>query len=140
MTRPPSYEEAEKRGLLAHQGRGIHTFSNGSHWECWASANCWECRYYDTEAIGPCAFEAASLIGIVSPSLAVLFGWTESAEYPGEFNEPDQCAFFRERTDNDGNDNPPPPEPDPLQLVLLADPTEDIAALTSEPVLMEVSA
>lgn len=38
------------------------------------------------------------------------------------------CTKFKQKPENDGDDDAPPPIPaDPLQLVLLADPTEDAA-------------
>jgi hypothetical protein len=71
------------------------------------------------------------LLGSVSPDLARLFGWIEDAEYPGEFEAPESCAFFRAKQDDDGNDIPVPPDPDPSQFVLFADPREDAAMLVS---------
>lgn len=142
---PPTLEQAQKRGLLVDEKRGIHTFSNGTDWECWASGNCYECWHWDEDcAGGRCGFEGAAVIGLVSPELARMFGWIqkpEYADYVGKsdppdshrhgWDKPDQCAFFRSKTDDNGDDNPPPPEPDPLQLVLLADPTEDIGQVAT---------
>jgi hypothetical protein len=138
MTKPPTLIDAEERGLLADDEKGIHTFSNGTEHELWADVNCWECRFYSEDQAGEhCAFEGAALLGSVSPELARLFGWIESAEYPGEFDAPESCAFFRERQDDDGNDIPVPPDPDPRQLVLIADPRED-AAMVRQPVQVPV--
>jgi hypothetical protein len=136
--------QAEKRGLIVKDG--IHTFSNGTEWECWASGNCFDCWHYDAKEMGACAFEGAALMSAVSPDLARFFGWTQDAKWdtPDDhrhgWDSPDQCACFRERTDDDGNDNPPPPEPDPTQLVLLADPTEDAALARLMPERETVSA
>lgn len=146
MTRPPTLDQARKRGLLAAEKHGIHTFSNGTAWDCWASGNCLDCWYWDPDQAGAlCAFEAAAFLGIVSPELAQLFGWIRNAEnaQDGErfgWDAPDECRFFRSRTDDNGDDNPPPPDPDPLQLVLLADPTEDVALLVADRELVEVCA
>jgi hypothetical protein len=77
-----------------------------------------------------CAFEAASLLGIVSPELATMFGWIQSETQYGPrdgWDAPKRCAFFLKR--QDGDDSPPPAPPDPAQLVLLADPTEDAAMI-----------
>ena len=137
MTRPMTMDEAETRRLLVDAKLGIYTFSNGTAWECWASGNCYDCWHFDPDAVGQCAFESAAFLGLVSPALALLFGWTQDAEYdtPDDhrhgWNEPDRCTFFRRRTNDDGGDNPPPPDPDPLQLVLIADPSEDVAAFST---------
>ena len=143
---PPTFDEASTRGLLeARKGYDIHTFSNGTHWDGWADSNCYDCFFYDMEASGGmCAFESAAFLGMVSPSLALLFGWTLNPEYADHVNkgdppdsrrhgwdEPQQCAFFRRRTNDDGEDNSPPPATDPLQLVLIADPSEDAATITA---------
>jgi hypothetical protein len=143
---PPTLEQAITRGLTVDEKHGIYTFSNGTDWECWASGNCFACWHWDEDCAGRrCAFEGAALLSMVSPELARMFGWTRNeagaAEWCKERNEPDdlrqwwdepnQCAFFRSRTDDHGGDNPPPPEPDPLQLVLLADPTEDIGQVVT---------
>lgn len=158
--RPPTLADAAARGLLAEQKdgdistahNGICTFSNGSDWDYWADRNCFDCMFFDLEGDAGefCAFEAASFLGSVSPALAVLFGWTQEAEYdkPDDhrqgWQKPETCAFFANREqDDDGNDMPPPPPVDPNQLVLIADPTEDLAAFpTSVPQreLVEVSA
>lgn len=136
MTRPPTIPEAESRGLLAKSGAGIHTFSNGSSWDYWADANCFECWFWEPDGTAGelCAFEGAALLGMASPDLARMFGWAQhTAEYGERFGwrPPAQCAFFRSRKRDDGEDNPPPPDPDPTQLVLLADPTEDAAIVTN---------
>lgn len=145
MTPPPTMAQAETRGLLVPE-KGIHTFSNGSDWDCWASGNCFECWHYDAERAldESCAFEAAAQMEMVTPELARLFGWIQNPEYadyvgPSDppkshrhgWDAPETCAFFRAKTDDEGHDNPPPPEPDPLQLVLLADPTEDIGQIAT---------
>ena len=59
------------------------------------------------------------------------FGWTEYAEYPGEYEAPQACRFFREQRDDTDGPQPRGDSPDPLQLVLLADPTEDAATITN---------
>lgn len=148
MTKPPTMLQAEERGLVGKpftvhaRAQGIHTFSNGSEWDGWASGNCFECWYYDVECAGAlCAFEAASFLHMVTPDLARLFGWTQRTEEYGPasgWEPPQTCPFFRARADDDGDDNPPPPPPDPAQLVLIADPTEDAALITDAPVLVEV--
>jgi hypothetical protein len=136
MSKPPTIVEAERRGLLVKYPSGVHTFSNGDEWRSWADVNCDRCRFYDADRAGAsCAFEAAAFLHTASPELARLFGWSEDAEYPGEFDAPESCAFFREKQDDDGNDIPVPPDPDPAQLVLIADPTEDAARLVV-PVLL----
>lgn len=138
MMKPPTIEDAEEAGLLVFlPERGIHTFSNGDHWDYWASRNCFECRFYAPNRAGAlCAFEGAALLGSVSPKLAEMFGWLESEKYPGSYHEPETCAFFRDKNDRGDDDPPkrPAPPTDPRQLVLLADPTEDdvkIAARTT---------
>jgi len=142
MTKPITIEDAEERGLLAFKpAKGIATFSNSDHWDSWASVNCFVCRFYDPNKAGAlCAFEGAALIGLVSPDLARMFGWIENEKYPGEFDEPQECAFLKRRDDHD-DDHPRPPAPDldPLQLVLIADPTEDASVITqAEPAPAEV--
>lgn len=161
MKRPINLDEAEGRRLLVDDDHGIHTFSNGTDWECWASGNCLKCWYWPPD--GPagefCAFEAASLLHSVSPELARLFGWAQMEKYatydaPRDpkgshrhgWIKPDECPCFLERPEKgEGGDDdpPPPPRPDPTQLVLIADPTEDasIFANTPEtPSLQEVGA
>lgn len=120
--------DAEARGLFVMPG--IHTFSNGTEHEIWAERNCYDCRFYDPDAAGACAFEGAAMIGMVSPALAEMFGWKRDAEYPDSWDAPDQCAFYHDGDD----DTPDAPEPDPSQLVLLADPTEDATAITHAPI------
>lgn len=141
MKRPPTLADAEARGLLAK--KGIHTFSNGTEWEYWASGNCLSCWFYrlDGDAGEFCAFEAAALLDTVSPELATLFGWKRHEQYADSWVSPDECTFFKERPDGD-DDSPPPPPVDPLQLNLLADPTEDAALIVAvdSPELAEVNA
>lgn len=129
--------EAAQRGLLAKHPTGVHTFSNGDEWYSWADVNCDRCRFYDKDTGGAlCAFEGAAMLSMVSPELARMFGWIESAEYPGEFDAPQECAFLRRNDDrdDDGDRKPRQPTPDPRQLVLIADPTEIIAGVEPEPV------
>lgn len=128
MRKPLTVAEAKAQNLLAE--KGIYTFSNGSEWEGWAEGNCMECRWYDWDAMGACAFEASVMFRAVSPALAVLFGWTEREHSPGWYDAPEQCAFFAQQRGDD-DDTPPNTTPaDPRQLVLLADPTEDAAIIT----------
>lgn len=140
--RPLTFADIIDTEYEASEGQDVHTFSNGTDWECWASGNCFQCRYWDEDKAGAlCAFECAASLHSVSPKLAALFGWTHNEKYgPRDgWHAPDRCAFFSPRTDNDGNDIPLPPEPDPLQLNLLADPTEDAARLfASAPERQEV--
>jgi hypothetical protein len=136
MRNPLTFNEAKARGLL--MPKGIHTFSSGSEWDGWASDNCFDCWHFDPDVAGAkCAFESAAFLGMVTPDLARMFGWIQATEQYGPLSgwrSPETCAFFRARTDDDGEDNPPPPEPDPRQLVLIADPTEDLAlAATMRP-------
>lgn len=148
MTRPLTLDEATARRLtVLPPEKGIYTFSNGTAWDCWASGNCYDCWYYADVAGEGCAFEGAALMGVVSPDLARLFGWTQNAKYDKAddhrhgWHAPDRCPFFRARLNDDGEDNPPPPDPDPLQLVLLADPSEDAALVVASetPELCEVA-
>lgn len=133
--KPPNMADAIKRGLVTEPGEGIHTFSNGSHWEGWASGNCLECKYYelDGEAGEFCAFESAAMLGIVSPALALLFGWKQTTtEYGPRFawDEPPQCRFFASNDSDDGDHKPRPKPICPSTLSLFADQrtTHDIAA------------
>jgi hypothetical protein len=144
MTRPPTLPEAIERRLTVLNEQAIHTFSNGTAWDCWADSNCYECWHWDAETAGAaCAFEAASFLHIASPDLARMFGWVQRTEQYGPqsgWQPPDQCAYFRPKRRDDGEENPPPPDPDPRQLVLIADPTEVIAGLVPEPVEIAVPA
>ena len=127
---PPTFDEATARGLIVE--KGIDTFSNGSEWECWADSNCLACQHYDMERIGLCAFEGAALMQSVSPALALLFGWTEHAEYLGSYQPPQSCRFFADGdSDEDGPRRRATPI-DPRQLVLLADPNEDAAMIDGD--------
>lgn len=137
MSAPLTMAQAEARGLLVPE-RGIYTFSNGSEWDSWASGNCFACRYYDEDTAGrDCAFDSAAFLGMVSPDLARLFGWIQEAEWdrPDDHRDgwdaPQTCACFRAKRDDDNTDPPPPPEPDPRQLVLIADPSEDIGQVAT---------
>jgi hypothetical protein len=140
MTKPPTFDEAEKRGLLAAHDKGIHTFSNGTDWECWASGNCYnDCRYLDPDTAGAlCAWEAAAMMKMVTPELSALFG-IERITIPTSdgigIPALSDCRFFAPKHDDNGDEIPIPPDPDPNQLVLFADPTED-AALFNPPVLV----
>lgn len=127
---PPTLAQAAYQGLLTDEKQGILTFSNGSHWEGWASHNCLECRWWDVDEGGKfCAFEAAAFLGIVSPELARLFGWVRDdheaaidAAFRGVPDDPRQwweepalCPFLKHRDD----DSPDPPFIDPNQLTFL---------------------
>jgi hypothetical protein len=136
VKKPIGLEEAEERKLLTKPG--IHTFSNGSHWDGWASHNCYECWFYNPDTMGEdCAFEGGSFMHMVSPELAEMFGWIQDEKYRDYkpphrehgWQEPEQCAFFQQRPEkgDDGDTPPPPPDPDPHQLVLIVDPSEDLA-------------
>lgn len=100
MTRPPTMVQAEERGLLAADGHDVHTFSNGSEWDGWASGNCHRCRFYDPDAAGTlCAFECAAFLQCVSPELAALFGWEQRETQYGPrdgWQAPASCRFFRD--------------------------------------------
>lgn len=140
MSRPPTMAEALDRKLIALNdkgviGDGIHTFSNGTEWELWADGNCLTCRFYELEGNAGefCAFEGAAPLDGISPDLARLFGWLYSAENEAKygiksaFDSPETCRFHRDRTDDqDGGRSQDAPH-DPAQLVLIADPTDDIA-------------
>lgn len=129
--RPPTLEEAAGRGLLAEHGKGVHTFSNGSEWDSWASPNCHACKYWNKDVAGDdCAFEAAAFLQIASPELARMFGWLEEADYG--WRAPQQCSYFAAKSDGDDDDRPAPPPVDPTQLVLIADPSEDASLIRAE--------
>ena len=140
MKKPITLEEARERHLLTERKQGIHTFSNGTDWEGWSEGNCLSCRFWDIDCLGElCAFEGASMLGIASPELAEMFGWIQLEKYRDYepplrrhgWDRPDQCPFFHERYDDNGEEFPIPPDPDPMQLVLIADPSEDIAGITA---------
>jgi hypothetical protein len=117
MIPPPTFDEAAERGLLTEQGIG--TFSNGSEWDGWSSGNCDECRWFDPDVAGKyCAFESAAFLGMVTPELATMFGWILNEQY-GEFDAPEQCAFFRDK-DSDDDDRPSVAPIDPAQFTFLA--------------------
>lgn len=144
MSRPPTMEQASARGLVAKDTDGIHTFSNGTDWECWASGNCFACKHYDWDSVGPCAFEGYSQLGMVSPAMALLFGWTQNPKYadyqaPHDavvgrhgWDSPDACRFFQRKDERDGDRYVPSTPTDPAQLVLIADPTEVIHGIQPE--------
>lgn len=138
MTAHLTMAAAAKLGLLAEFEKGIHTFSNGSEWECWSSHNCDRCRHCVTDPDKPdeaCALEFGAMLGQVSPALAQLFGWTESEGYPGSFDYPRDCPHLKRKDERDEDeDRPAPPPPDPRQLVLIADPTEDAAVIQNAPI------
>jgi hypothetical protein len=136
MTAHLTMAAAAKLGLLAPFETGIHSFSNGSEWDCWADRNCYRCTHYLVDPNRPddsCALEGAAMFRRLSPALARWFGWTESPDYPGSFHYPRECPLRKSPDDND--DRPAPPPPDPAQLVLLADPTEDAALIQNAPVV-----
>lgn len=146
MTRPPTMQEAQERGLVVDEKHGIHTFSNGTEWEGWAEGMCLSCWYWDPDcAGGSCAFEGAALLHGVSPELARLFGFEQkNAEYgprDGWRIAEQDCRFFKQRPEkgDDGETPPPPPDPDPRQIVLFADPSEDAAMLTARNAPLEIS-
>jgi hypothetical protein len=106
MRAPPTLAQAKRiTGLLVPEKLGIYTFSNASEWDAWAEDNCHACMHYAIE--GPaglhCAFEAAAMLGTVSPSLALLFGWTQNPEWdkPDDHRQgwtaPPQCSYFSPR-------------------------------------------
>jgi hypothetical protein len=91
-----------------------------------ADSNCLECKYYDLEGVAGemCAFEGAMMIDMVSPVLAQMFGWaqTETEYGPRDgWEEPEQCAFFAARSDDDGERTPRPKPICPATLSLFAD-------------------
>lgn len=130
---------AGKLGLIAEFEKGIHTFSNGSEWDCWSAHNCDRCRHLITDPDKPdeaCALECSAMLQQVSPDLARWFGWTESEGYPGSFDYPRDCPHLKRKDDHDGDsETAPPPFTDPAQLVLIADPTEDAAIIQNAPIV-----
>lgn len=150
MAKPINAEEALERGLILLKdgqididAKGIHTFSNGTEWECWAEGNCLSCKWYELDgAAGEwCAFEYAALVASVTPDMARLFGWVQTTQEYGwrdGWEKPNQCPFFGQRSDDEDGGRSLEPTPDPAQLVLIADPTEDIA-LAVAPAPQEVS-
>jgi hypothetical protein len=139
MTAHLTMAAAAKLGLLAEFEKGIHTFSNGSEWDSWASQNCYRCQHYIAEPDKPdegCALEFSAMLQQVSPELARWFGWVESERYAGSFHYPRRCPHFRLKDDRDEDrEFSPAPDPDPAQLVLIADPTEDAALIQNAPVV-----
>ena len=134
MRKPIDLDDAYEMDLVTEPRKGVHTFSNGSEWDSWSTNNCSRCKFYDRDMMGAqCAFEGAAFMHIASPDLVRMFGWTEDAEFPGHFNRPETCSFFKDKDDRD-EDRPPAPPVDPRQLVLIADPTEDAAIITAAPV------
>ncbi len=142
MAKPITLNEADERLLTTvDKSVAIHTFSNGSERDGWASGNCHACKFYDPDVMGAkCAFEGASFLGMVTPELAELFGWEqdpkwdEPTDHRHGWNYPKACPFFRDRKDDSDNEGPRAPDPDPNQLVLLADPTEDAARILNAPI------
>jgi len=99
----------------------IHTFSNGTEWECWASGNCLTCRWWDEHACGAlCAFEGAAFLHFVTPDLARMFGWTHARTEYGPLSgweAPYRCAFhWQRRDDDDYSEDPVPTCPETLNL------------------------
>ncbi len=138
MANPPTLDEAQERGLLTDDSQGIHTFSNGDQWDSWSAPNCERCKFFDPAVAGKFrAFEAAAFMHCASPELARLFGWVQDVKWdePNDhrhgWDAPESCSFFCDRKDDNDDDRPPVPDPDPNQLVLLADPTEDAAAIVN---------
>lgn len=145
MSAPINLVEAIKRGLIIESGKGIHQFSNGSERCDWQDGKCFDCWFWPKD--GPagefCAFEASIDFQTCSPELARLFGWVRDDESAaayyretGEtddlrswFHAPQTCPHFQQRPEkgDDEDETPPPPPTDPHQLVLIADPTEDLA-------------
>lgn len=78
------------------------------------------------------------------PILARAFAFKPgNPDFPDEWIQDDngdnpRCTAFIE--DDHDDDWEPPPSPDPTQLVLIADPTEDIANITPAPKEVEVFA
>lgn len=118
MRQPPAIDD-----VVLPEGRGIHTFSNGSEWDSWASGNCHRCRWFNAEIAGKdCAFECAAFIHKVSPDLALQFGWTQRTTEYGPLSgwrAPEECAFFRDVDDNSDGESSPPPFVDPSQFTFL---------------------
>lgn len=110
--------------------------SNGSEGDCFQAAFCERC-IRDRLARAP-TWDYANGCEILCRSL--FFG-VNDPHYPKEWVQDDdgsnpRCTAFLDEGDNDNS--PPQPDPDPLQLVLIADPTEDIAIPVSPPERVEV--
>lgn len=106
--------------------------SNGSEGDCFMAQFCERCVKDRAARAG----DYANGCDILCASLAFGIG---HELYPKEWVQDDdggnpRCTAFLDEGDSD--DRPPQPDPDPLQLVLIADPTEDIAlpVLAPEPV------
>ena len=116
MNRRPPIMDA----VTLASGEGVYTFSNGTEWECWASRNCYACKWYDPDQAGKsCAFEGAALASKVTPELASLFGWTQAFTTFGPlegWQAPADCPFRKSPDD----DSPDPPIVDPTQLTFVA--------------------
>lgn len=147
MKRPPTLQEAFDRRLCHEkydQKKDVHLFSNGSERFDWQEHYCFNCWFYDADVAGKlCALEALFDLGTLSPELARMYGARENLpEYPGCFDPPEPCTFFQQRPErgDDGEYPEPPPPPDPNQLVLIADPTEDLALFPADAPAREVVA
>lgn len=98
--------------------------SNGSEGDCFQAAWCERCLRDKAARAGDYANGCDILLR------ALAFPITD-ALYPDEWRQPigdewaPECTAFIE--DSDDERDPPPPDPDPAQLVLIADPSEDLA-------------
>ena len=122
VMRPPSVAD-----IAPADGRGIHTFSNGTEYEYWASANCFRCRWYDPEEAGDCAFDSYAILGCVTPECAQQFGWTHEPKWGAlsGWNAPKQCKFFAIPPEDDEEPDHPRHTPlCPATLSLFADQRE----------------
>lgn len=107
--------------------------SNGSEGDCFMAQFCERCVHDRSARAG----DYANGCQILCRSL--FFG-VDDPDYPKEWVEDDdgrspRCTAFL--SEDDGDACPPAPDPDPRQLVLIVDPTEDLAAFpveTPEPV------
>lgn len=98
--------------------------ANGSEGDCFQAQWCERCLKDRAARAG----DYANGCDILLRSLAFDI---RDENYPTEWRYPvddiwsPECTAFIE--DSDDEREPPPPDPDPSQLVLIADPTEDIA-------------
>lgn len=97
--------------------------SNGSEGDCFQAHFCERCIKDRAARAG----DYANGCDILCRSL--FFGINDP-DYPREWVQEDdgsnpRCTAFLD--EGDADDRPPQPAPDPAQLVLIADPTEDIA-------------